>query len=305
MPAFESVDITSEAFAMRLANLLVATRATTGLSVAAMARASRGRFSRHDLKEFERGSRTLDEATIDELAQLYRCDLGAILPLRLPVEVAPGQVSAGGVVQPVEGTGPDATLTAYLLLVRSLRRQHKAPTVDLRRDDVEVLAGFLAVPPETVVHRLATLMTATQAKRTAMLAVLATGAVVIGLAGTAVAIGASDTAAPPSPISPDATVVETTVADTVADTTTTTTSVPAETVATVAPTTSTVVSTTPVTTPVTTAPVPATTARPPAVVPTAPPPAPTTTVPLVDTDLTTTTTIVSTGEGPPLPPPAP
>jgi hypothetical protein len=289
MPAFESVDISSPAFAMRLANLMVATRTRSGLGVGAVAKASGGQFSRHDLKEFERGSRELDEQVVDELAQLYRCDLGAILPLRLPVVVSPNRVSAGGVHQEIEGRGPDATLVAYLTLVRTLRRQKKAPAVDLRRDDVEVLAGFLAEPSDHVVHRLATLMQATQTKRTAMIGVLATGAAVIGLVGTAVAVGGSQTAPPPSPIPSDTTlVVETSVvASTVPVSAQSTTTAPPVTV----PATTVPPTTVPPTTVPRTAAAPATTDRP---VP-APTSAPATLPPLVDTDLTTTTTIVATG----------
>ena len=285
MPAFESVDITSPAFALRLANLMVATRTRNGLGVGAMAKASSGRFSRHDLKEFERGSRQLDERVVDELAQLYRCDLGLILPLRLPVVVSPNRISAGGVHQEIEGQGPDATLVAYLTLVRTLRRQKKAPVVDLRRDDVEVLAGFLAEPSEHVVNRLATLMHATQTKRTAMIGVLATGAAVIGLVGTAVAVGTSETTPPETPISSETTlVVESTVLETTVPETTTVES--------------TVPETTPETVPTTVEPTSAPTTEAPATtdLPVTPPTAaPVTTVPLVDTDLTTTTTIVSTG----------
>jgi hypothetical protein len=295
MDAFEAVDIASEAFALRLANLLVATRTRNGLGVAAVARASEGQFSRDDLKKFEHGGRTLDEQTIDELAQLYRCDLGVILPMRLPVVVSARGVSAGGVEEPFEGEGPEALLTAYLTLVRTLRRQKKAPVVDLRHDDVDVLAGFLQEPPATVVHQLATLMNATQAKRTALLGVLASGAIVLGLVGTAVAVGGSDTATPATPdtettVVTDTTVPapDTTVVDTPAvDITVQTTDAPQSTVAvTEAPTTT--INVPP--------PTPATTTRP-IVVPTV---APTTTFALVDTDLTTTTTIVSI-DGPPIP----
>jgi hypothetical protein len=308
MAAFESVDITSHAFALRLANLLVATRATSGLTIGALSKGSSGRFSRHDLKEYERASRPLDESTIDELAQLYRCDLGVILPLRLPVTVSPNRVSAGGVDHPYQGTGPDAVLAAYLTLVRTLRRQKKAPVVDLRRDDVQVLAGFLHESQETVVQRLATLMNATQTKRTAMLGVLATGAVVIGLVGTAVAVGGSETSPPESPLPESTVVVDTTVVpDTVVDTSVPPTEVPTTPPAATVPPTAKPTTPPPTTAPVATTPAatapaattPAATA-PAATAPAATAPAATTTVPLVDTDLTTTTTIVAT-DGPPIP----
>ena len=294
MAAFESVDIQSEAFQLRLATLLVDTRTRNGLGVGQMVRASEGRFSKRDLKEFEAGTRALDDVTVDELATLYRCDLGVILPLRLPVVISANRVSAGGVHEDYDNSDPDALLAAYLTLVRTLRRQRRAPVVDLRRDDVEVLAGFLQQPHESVVHRLATLMHATQTKRTAMVGVLATGAVVVGLVGTAAAVGVGD-ASPTDPTDTTTVVVETTVPDTTTTVVETTVPVTDETTTTttVAPTT--VVETT--TVPVTTQP-PVTTATPSTV-------APPTTVQSIETNLPPETTQVGTG-GPPIPtPPAP
>ncbi|MFZ4719902.1 MAG: hypothetical protein ACOYMR_10780 [Ilumatobacteraceae bacterium] len=290
MAAFESVDITSEAFRLRLANLLVATRTRNGQGVGAMAKQSGGRFHRRDLKAFEAGERPLDETTIDELATLYAADLGAILPLRLPVVISANRISAGGVHEEYDPADHDALLAAYLTLVRTLRRQRRTPVVDLRRDDIEVLSGFLQQPKETVVHRLATLMHATQTKRTAMIGVLATGAAVVGLVGTVAAVGISDTSPPadptettsvvvdttaPSTTSVETTIVETTVVETTAVTTTVVdTTIPETTVVTVPPTQP------PVTAPVT---------QPPVTVP-----APTTTQPKIDVDLTTTTVLQGT-----------
>jgi hypothetical protein len=293
MAAFESVDIHSEAFQLRLANLLVATRTRNGLGVGQMVRASEGRFSKRDLKEFEAGTRPLDESTVDELATLYRCDLGVILPLRLPVVISANRVSAGGVHEEYDNHDPDALLAAYLTLVRTLRRQRRAPVVDLRRDDVEVLAGFLQQPHENVVHRLATLMHATQTKRTAMIGVLATGAAVVGLVGTAAAVGVGD-ATPSDPTDTTTVVVETTVpvpeTTVVIDTTVPATDAPTTT--TVVP--STVLETT--TVPATTQAPPVTTVAPP------PPPPPPTTVQSIETNLPPETTQVGTG-GPPIPTP--
>jgi hypothetical protein len=280
MAEFESVDITSPAFQTRLANLLVATRTRHGQGVGTIAKDSSGRFSKHDLKAYEAGERPLDESTVDELAILYGCDLGVILPLRLPVAVSANRVSAGGVHQEFDAAKPEAVLAAYLALVRTLRRQGRSPVVDLRRDDVAVLAGFLQVPRETVIHNLASLMHATQTKRTAMVGVLATGAVVIGLVGTVAAVSANDASPPPDPTatttavsettaapttSPETTVVETTA---LATTTVAETTVPPET--TLAPTT----------VPAAQPPAPPTTAKP------VKPPVTTTTVTMIDTNLT-------------------
>lgn len=299
MAAFESIDITSPAFQLRLANLLVATRTRRGQGVGGMAKASDGRFSKRDLKGFEAGETPLDETTIDELASLYRCDLGEILPLRLPVVISANRISAGGVHEDYDAADPQALLAAYLSLVRTLRRQKRAPVVDLRRDDVEVLAGFMKTPHETVVHQLATLMHATQSKRTAMVGVLATGAVVIGLVGTVAAVGVNESSPPPDP-------TQTTSVETTVPSSTTTETTVVDTTSTSSSSTSTVVETTVETTVATT--VPATVAptvpptRPPATTTptTAKPVVTTTTVEMIDTNLTTVPPDVSTG-GPPIP----
>jgi hypothetical protein len=295
MADFESVDITSPAFQLRLANLLVATRTRRGQGVGTMAKASDGRFSKRELKALEAAEQPLDEPTIDAVAALYGADLGSILPLRLPVVVSANRVSAGGVHEEFDASQPDAMLAAYLALVRSLRRQHRSPVVDLRRDDIEVLAGFLQVPHETVVHNLATLMHATQTRRTAMVGVLATGAVVVGLVGTVAAVGVNDAAPPPDPTQTTTLVTETTVVDTTSPETTivettavTTTTVPE----------TTVVDTTaaPTTVPVTQPPPPPTTAKP------VKPVVTTTTVVMIDTNITDpASTIVGVGDPPPLP----
>ncbi len=194
MAASESIDIASHEFALRLANLLISSRARDGRGVGHIARASNGRFSKDDLKAFEHARGDVDEGALDELVQLYRCDLGEILPMRLAVVVGTATISAGGVHQAFESTEGDALLAAYLTLVRTLRHERKAPVVDLRRDDIEVLAGYLHEPSESIVHRLATLMYATQTKRTAMVGVFAAGAAVIGLVGSAFALGGTSSA---------------------------------------------------------------------------------------------------------------
>ena len=183
------VDLRSGAFALRLANLMVATRSAQGRSVRQMARASAGGFSKSQLKELEAGTMSLDEDLVERITELYGCDLGAILPNRLAVAVTTGIISAGGVSTAFTPNDSTSLLEAYLKLVRSLRRQKKAPAVDLRRDDIEVLAGFLHEPGETIVERLAALMGASRSQRTAMAGLFASGAVVIGLVGTAMAAG--------------------------------------------------------------------------------------------------------------------
>lgn len=185
----EQVDIASVAFAKRLANLMVATRHERRLTVGGMARRSGGTFSKRDLRAWEAGERRLDEHTVLQLTGLYGCDAKAILPARLPIVVEFGRITAGGVSAPFEPLSSTSLLEAYLRLVRSLRRQKSAPAVELRRDDIEILAHYLQEKGEIIVERLGALMGATRSQRTAMAGLFATGAVVIGLVGTAAAGG--------------------------------------------------------------------------------------------------------------------
>lgn len=180
-------NIDTEAFSRRLANLLVATREQRGESLRHLAKMSDGRFSRADLKQLEAGATVAKEETVERVAELYRADLGAILPTRLPVSVGEGELTAGGVSMPFVPHDPTSLLTSYLRLVRSMRRQTKAPAVDLRREDIEVLAVYLEEPGEMIIDRLAALMGSTRVQRSAMAALFASGAVVIGLVGAAAA----------------------------------------------------------------------------------------------------------------------
>lgn len=184
-----TIDTTSEAFARRLGNLLIATRERRNISPRALVRASGNRFSRFDLKAIEAGTMRLDDSLIEEVTELYQADLGSILPLRLPVVVGPGIITAGGVSTVFVPEDSTSLLRSYLLLVRSMRRQKKAPAVDLRREDVDVLATYLGETGESVIMRLGALMGATRTQRTAMASLFASGAVVIGLVGSVAAAG--------------------------------------------------------------------------------------------------------------------
>ncbi len=183
------VDTSSTAFARRLGNLLIATREHRGVSPRSLVRASGSRFTRFDLKSIEAGTMELDDIIIDDVVELYQADIGAILPLRLPVVVTRGLLTAGGVSTAFAPDDSLSLLRSYLLLIRSMRRQKSAPAVDLRREDVESIAEYLGETGEAVVMRLGALMGATRTQRTAMAALFTTGAVVIGLVGSVAAGG--------------------------------------------------------------------------------------------------------------------
>ncbi len=188
-----TLDLTSDAFAQRFGRHLAATRSKAGRSTRALARASDGGFTHGELKALEQGTVPLHDDLIERVSELYGCDLGDLLPTRLPVAVGSGVVAAGGVSIVYLPGDADSLLEAYLKLVRTLRRQRKSPAVDLRREDVEALAEHLQLPGEAVVDRLAALMGAGRNQRAAMAGLFASGAVVIGLVGTAVAGGSGIT----------------------------------------------------------------------------------------------------------------
>ena len=173
---------------MRFANLLRATRLEHGTSFRSIAKASAHQWTKDQLKQIEEGLLTLDDSVVESVSMAYGADLASILPSRLAVDIAKdGVISAGGVRAVFVPHNETSLLTAYLRLIRAMRRQRKAPMIALRRDDIEVLAAHLAVPGERVVDRLTSLMGATLHQRTAIASMFAMGAVVIGLAGATVA----------------------------------------------------------------------------------------------------------------------
>jgi hypothetical protein len=201
------IDLQSNVFALRLANLLRATRDERRLSVRAVMRASGGRLTRHQVKQLERGDLPLDDQTLTEAGVAYQVDLGRVLPPRQPVVISDGSITAAGVRTRFVPSNPTSLLTAYLRLIRTMRNQKKSPAIALRREDIDALATYLHEPGEAVVERLTALMGATVAQRTAMASMFAAGAIVIGLAGGALLqpSAAEATAAPATTITTSAT----------------------------------------------------------------------------------------------------
>lgn len=192
-----SIDPGGEAFTIRLCNLLRERRRADGVRRSEIARRSEGRFSARDLRHVERGR--VDPTDATELAALYGADLAAILPARTPVEVDPdGRVTTAGVAEEFIPGDPDAMLTAYLRLIRRLRNAERDPVVGLRRDDIVVLADVLETPGADITDRLGALMGATRVQRRLMVGLFVAGAVVVGVAVTAVAATTGDTVTTPA-----------------------------------------------------------------------------------------------------------
>ncbi len=183
-----TIDIDSPVFALRFANLLRATRVERGTSFRSLVKAGGHQWTKDQFRQIEDGLLTLDDTMVAGVSLAYGADLGSILPSRLAVDIVEdGVISAGGVKAVFIPHNETSLLTAYLRLIRTMRRQRKAPMIALRRDDIEVLAAHLELPGAAVVDRLTALMGATLHQRTAIASMFAMGAVVIGLAGATVA----------------------------------------------------------------------------------------------------------------------
>jgi hypothetical protein len=171
------------AVSRRVGNLMRQAREKAGTSTRRFAQLSAGRFSVRELRAFERGEAVLPDGIARELATLYGFDLDLAIYDRPVLAINPdGEIATGGVS--VLFTAGDVTslLTAYLQLVRKLRGQEKPPTIDLRTDDIEVLARYTGATGADVVDRLGALMGATRAQRSAMVGLFATGAATIAFA---------------------------------------------------------------------------------------------------------------------------
>jgi hypothetical protein len=106
------------------------------------------------------------------------------LPTHVAVEVSRDVIRAGAASRRFREGDARSLLTAYLTLIRGLRDQRRARTIELRSADIEALAAYLGRPGSEVVERLAEMMGATRTQRATMLTLFATGALVIGLAGS-------------------------------------------------------------------------------------------------------------------------
>jgi hypothetical protein len=183
-----AVDVSSAAFASRFAALSRTTRRRSRRSLRAVARSGGGRWSRADLKAVEAGSMPLDDDRVESLALLYGLDVEAVLPERTVPRVSESEVVIGGIAVPYDASDPDSLYVAYLELVRELRSEQREAIVHIRRSDVETLAAAVADSEEAVISRLGALMGVTRSQQRALVLMLASGAVIITIAGGVIAL---------------------------------------------------------------------------------------------------------------------
>ncbi len=151
----------------RLGLLLSQRRLELGLSVEELAASSGGSLSAEDLRLAEQGNRWLDDALIEEITAVYECSSGPIVPVRcrLIIDVDRGQIISGGASTSLPRTEPAEILERYLAFVYLMRSQKPGTRLNLRSDDVAVLARALNATPEQIDRRLIVMMGTKQVKQ--------------------------------------------------------------------------------------------------------------------------------------------
>lgn len=185
------VQLDPEGWAARLGRALQAARQQHAMTLDDVARRSDGRFTKRDLRAFERGERPAGSTLSELLAGLYAIDLAGLAPPRrdLVVDLDAGVVTAGGALRRLSGTADPAAdlLQSYLDLVRGTRGAGQS-RVSLRADDIAVLSAALDLDEEAVVAALVELMECTKEEARRLLAFLRSGRVAVPLA-VVVAVG--------------------------------------------------------------------------------------------------------------------
>lgn len=111
---------------------------------------------------------------------------------RNPLVISGNHLSSGDRSTTFSSATPSSLLRSYLIFVRDMRGQRREPSIELRSEDVSVLAAHLGVSDEYVLGGLLDLMGATRAQRNTMMAMLAAGALTIVLTGSFVSDLSSD-----------------------------------------------------------------------------------------------------------------
>lgn len=164
----------------RVALLLTERRHALGCSRRELARAAG--VDHRLLRKAEHARLAITPELIARLAAMYELEPDTLVPPRLPLEIRPfGVVATNGVAMSFTPGDDTSLLASYLRLIRSVRNQEKPPVIELRRDDIDVLAAFLGWDGEHVVARLGALMGVTNVQRRALVATFAGGSPVVSL----------------------------------------------------------------------------------------------------------------------------
>ena len=103
---------------------------------------------------------------------------------RNPLVIDGNSLSSGGRSTTFAAESPNSLLRSYLIFVRDMRGQRREPSIELRTDDVAVIASHLGTTEEYVLGGLLDLMGATRSQRSTMMAMLAAGALTVVLTGS-------------------------------------------------------------------------------------------------------------------------
>lgn len=164
----------------RIATVLIERRDELGRSRRELAR--QAGVDHRMIRKAEHARLDITPASVAQLAEIYGLDPDALLPSRLPLEIRPfGVVATNGVAMSFTPGDETSLLASYLRLIRSVRNQEKPPVIELRRDDIGVLAEHLGWDGETVVARLSALMGVTNVQRRVLVSTFAAGAAVVSL----------------------------------------------------------------------------------------------------------------------------
>ncbi|RMH68045.1 MAG: XRE family transcriptional regulator, partial [Actinomyces sp.] len=171
----------------RLAQALRAAREMVGLDELAAADALGVSLRR--LRLLEGGRRSPRDHEIEALCELYGLDLGGGLARRVPIVFDAergGIVIAGRLVRYVPGvTDNDDFLEAYVRVVRELRGLDEDTPIQLRANDLAVLAVVLDLDDEELEDRVAFWLGQPPGSQVGLRHRLVLAAVVIGVAGSA------------------------------------------------------------------------------------------------------------------------
>jgi hypothetical protein len=140
-PAHDEID---RGAARQLGSALVAARGRSGDRVSRLAKRSEGRFTRDDLRTYERGDRDADTETMLALVRLYGGDPRAVLPARPTVYIEHDRVVVGEMSATYDPADHTTVMPAFVRLVRTLRTLRAEDELDLRRPDMQVVTTYWA-----------------------------------------------------------------------------------------------------------------------------------------------------------------
>ncbi len=151
----------------RLGLLLTQRRHQLGLSLEELAEISEGELTVDELKLAEQGHHSLDDDFVTRITKLYECNSGSVIPVRyrLIVDIDRGEIITGSSSTTLPKTEPTEILERYLAFVYLMRGQIPGTKLNLRGEDLEVLAEALEASSEQIERRLIIMMGSKQVKQ--------------------------------------------------------------------------------------------------------------------------------------------